>query len=444
MKNTRKATRMIPNSKSSATSPLLATEAELVWDFPQPYNDSIHHLLLAKLHQTEERCQRAEAALQESEARFRHLSDTAPMMVWMSGTDKMCNYFNQPWLDFTGRTLEQEMGNGWAEGVHPDDFQRCWETYVTAFDTRQPFKMEYRLRRFDGEYRWILDIGTPRLTLEGEFFGYIGSCFDITEWKVTEAEVTRLNQALEERMRDRTAQLEAINKELESFSYSVSHDLRAPLRHIDGFINLLQKRLEPMKLDPTSQHYLATISQTARQAGILIDDLLAFSRMGRIEMRWMPIKMSQLVQEVQNEVELEAAGRTIHWQIAPLPEIKGDLAMLRQVLRNLLGNAVKYTQLQEQAEITIGHLNQEQEDIFFVRDNGIGFNEKYIHKLFGIFQRLHSDSRFEGTGIGLANVQRIIHRHGGDVWAEGTVGGGATFYFSLPKAVCSLKHDRHG
>lgn len=444
MKNTRKETSMIFNGKSSPSSDLLKLGKEPVWDSPQSYNDGIHHLLEAKLHQSEERCQRLEAALRESEARFRHLSDTAPLMVWMSGADKFCNYFNQSWLDFTGRTLEQEMGNGWAEGVHPDDFQRCLETYVTAFDTRQPFKMEYRLRRFDGKYRWILDIGTPRLTLEGEFFGYIGSCFDITERKVAKEEIGRLNQTLEERIRDRTAQLEATNQELESFSYSVSHDLRAPLRHIDGFISLLQKRLEPMKLDPISQHYLTTILQTAKQAGILIDDLLAFSRMGRTEMHWMEIKMSQLVQEVQSEVELEAAGRIIHWQIASLPEIKGDLAMIRQVLRNLLGNAVKYTRLQEQAEITIGHFNREQEDIFFVRDNGVGFNEKYIHKLFGIFQRLHSDPQFEGTGIGLANVQRIIHRHGGKVWAEGTIGGGATFYFSLPKFVLNLKHNSHG
>jgi PAS domain S-box-containing protein len=375
----------------------------------------------------------AEAALRESEERFRVMADTAPVLIWMSGLDKLCYYFNKPWLNFTGRTTEQEMGNGWAQGVHPDDIQFCLDTYGNAFDARQDFKMEYRLRRFDGEYRWLLDIGIPRFTPDGSFLGYIGSCIDISDRKEAEAAIRQLNQNLEKRVKERTVQLEAANKELESFSYSVSHDLRAPLRHISGFVDLLLKRLGSTTLDETSLRYLKTIANTTKQAGILVDELLAFSRMGRTEMRYTSINMDRLVREVQRDLEPEINKRAITWQINNLPEVQGDPSMLRLVLQNLMANAVKYTQTRTHAEIEIGSTDNESEVVFFIRDNGVGFDMQYVHKLFGVFQRLHSQQEFEGTGIGLANVQRIIHRHCGRTWAEGAVEGGATFYFSLPK-----------
>ncbi|MBH8551478.1 PAS domain S-box protein [Nostocaceae cyanobacterium CENA357] len=385
----------------------------------------------------------AEAALSESEARFRQMTDAAPILVWMSGTDKLCNYFNQTWLDFTGRTLEQEMGNGWTQGVHPDDFQYYLDTYTNAFDARQNFKMEYRLRSFDGEYCWILDAGVPRFATNGEFLGYIGSCVDIQERKQAEMEIWQFKESLEQGIQERTAQLKAANQELESFSYSVSHDLRAPLRHIAGFVELLQKRLKSANLDETSQRYLRTIAATAKQAGILIDELLTFSRMGRTEMRYINLNMKQLVRDVKRDLVTETKGRTIHWQIESLPEVQGDPSMLRLVLYNLIGNAVKYTQTQNPAKITVGSTDDENEVVFFVQDNGVGFNMQYVHKLFGVFQRLHTDPQFEGTGVGLANVQRIIHRHNGRVWAEGVVGNGATFYFSLPKLLRQEKECKN-
>ncbi|MBD0336336.1 MAG: PAS domain S-box protein, partial [Cyanobacteria bacterium Co-bin13] len=404
--------------------------------FKFPLQDSSGQQLIAGMAVDVTLQKRAELALRESEARFRHLADTAPVLVWMSGIDKLCNYFNKPWLDFTGRTLEQEMGHGWAEGVHPDDFQRCLEIYTGSFDARQAFTMEYRLRRLDGEYRWVLDNGVPRFTADGEFLGYIGSCVDIDDRIKAEAQMRQINEELEQRVKERTAQLQATNKELEAFSYSVSHDLRAPLRHINGFTDLLQKRLRAtVTLDETSQRYLATITETTQEAGQMVDDLLAFSRMGRTELRFTPIDLNQLLLEVRRELQPELEGREIDWQLEPLPTVKVDPTMMRLVLRNLLENALKYTRLQRQPQIRIGSTDNEQETIIFVQDNGVGFDMKYVHKLFGVFQRLHTDEQFEGTGIGLANVQRIIHRHGGQVWAEAELDRGATFYLSLPHAL---------
>ena len=245
-----------------------------------------------------------------------------------------------------------------------------------------------------------------------------------------EAEVRKLNQELTLR----AGELVAANKELESFAYSVSHDLRAPLRHLVGYSELLQKHVSG-SLDDKGQRYVQTILESGKRMGNLIDDLLAFSRIGRAESRTTEVNLQQLVKEVVSEIGQQTKGQDISWRIGPLPVCYGDRSLLKLVIVNLLSNAVKFSGTRRPAKIEVGSVDGSTDNTeVFVRDNGVGFDMQYINKLFGVFQRLHRADEFEGTGIGLATVQRIIHRHGGTVRAEAAVDQGATFYFSLPKA----------
>jgi light-regulated signal transduction histidine kinase (bacteriophytochrome) len=244
------------------------------------------------------------------------------------------------------------------------------------------------------------------------------------------AEIRR-RRAVEASLLKSEEALVAANQELEAFSYSVSHDLRAPLRHVAGFVQLLQANAKG-KLDETGARYLEVIAGAARKMGELIDDLLSFSRTGRAQMHLETVTLGPLVDECRRELEPETKGRRIEWVIGDLPEVQADRPLLRQVLANLLGNAVKYSGKRAEARIEVSARRESGETRVTVRDNGAGFDMQYVDKLFGVFQRLHSETEFEGTGIGLANVRRIIVRHGGRAWAEGAVDQGAAFHFTLP------------
>jgi len=269
----------------------------------------------------------------------------------------------------------------------------------------------------------------PILDGSGEPRFLLGISEDITEKREAERRIEALNREL----RSQSEQLEVGNRELEAFSYSVSHDLRAPLRHIAGFVDLLLRHNES-ELDETGQRRLKAIAESAHRMGQLIDDLLLFSRMGRAELQRSRVDLNALVKTVLRDLEEETRGRRIRWVVGRLPEVEGDPSMLRLALANLVANAVKYTGTREEAVIEIGAVENASDGTgVFVRDNGVGYDMAYAGKLFGVFQRLHRQEEFPGTGIGLANVRRIIHRHGGKTWAEGALGQGATFYFSLPR-----------
>jgi PAS domain S-box-containing protein len=331
---------------------------------------------------------------------------------------------NPAWERVLGFTCEELMARPFIEFVHPDDREQTLAEAERVMAGRgTDFENRYRCK--DGSYRW-LRWSAHAVVAERLIYA---SARDSTERRAAEEHIHQLNTDLALRAH----QLEAANRELESFSYSVSHDLRAPLRHINGFASLLTKHAET-SLDEESRRYVGVISKAAKQMGALIDDLLAFSRIGRVPLRHERVNHNQLVAAVIADGRYEANGRAIAWEINPLPDVRADPAMLRQVWANLIDNAVKYSGKNPQPRVAIAGREDAAagEFVFSVRDNGVGFDMAYADKLFGVFQRLHGPSDFEGTGIGLANVRRIVTRHGGRTWAEGRVGKGAVFYFSLP------------
>jgi PAS domain S-box-containing protein len=334
---------------------------------------------------------------------------------------------NPAWEKTLGYPLAELIGKPFIELVHPDDRDRTLEQYRLQMEAgARALNFVNRYRHRDGTYLVFSWTAVPDLAAGVTY----AAARDITE----------LEQAHERQRRDAerlAAALEeasALNRELEAFSYSVSHDLRAPLRHIDGFSGLLERELGS-SLSEKARKHLATIRGAVTRMSQLIDGLLLFSRLGRAEMRSEPVRLDDLAKGVLHEVEEEVKQRRISVELRPLPVVKGDATLLGTVLRNLVGNAIKYSRGKESPLITIGSDHaRDGLAVMFVRDNGAGFDMKYSAKLFGVFQRLHSAEEFDGAGVGLATVQRIVHRHGGKVWAEGAVGEGAAFYVALPPA----------
>jgi PAS domain S-box-containing protein len=374
-------------------------------------------------------------ALAASEAQFRKIADGLPQLIYLTDETGQVRLTNERWREFTGIEPSAVRRGDEDSFVHPDDLAGTLDAWNTALSANRPYERELRIRRRDGEYVWHLSRAAPLIdSVSGETL-WLGSMTDIDERRrqeakvrESEARVRELHRSLEER----AAELTAVNRELEAFSYSVSHDLRAPLRHIDGFTTLLEKQLHGT-LDEKALRYMRTIREATRDLGRLIDDLLDYSRLGRQSLRTTRVAPGELVREAAEVAERAEPGRRIEWKIGPLPDVEADRTLLRVALDNLLGNAVKYTRPRELATITVDAAESEDGTrTIRVSDNGVGFDMRYASKLFGVFQRLHSEAEFEGTGIGLATVQRVVHRMGGRVRGEGSPGVGATFFLTLP------------
>jgi len=303
--------------------------------------------------------------------------------------------------------------------VHPADFQQCIETFVTAFNARREFEMEYRLRRADGAYRWILDRGMPRYTPDGGFAGFIGSCTDITERKQAE-------DALARQARDLTRS----NADLEQFAYVASHDLQEPLRMVTSYLQLLQRRYQG-QLGEDADEFIAFAVDGATRMQRLIQDLLAYSRVGTQGEAFVPTDCEQVLARVLSNLHMTLAESQAVVTHDPLPTVPADAAQIAQVLQNLLSNALKFRSA-EPPRVHVTATRQESAWVFAVRDNGIGLDPEYAERIFVIFQRLHGRTEYPGTGIGLAICKKIVERHGGRIWVDSRPGHGATFCFTLP------------
>jgi PAS domain S-box-containing protein len=385
---------------------------------------------------------RAEEALRESEALYRkaiEVSNAIPYRQSYHTAGVTVSY------DFMGEGIRQITGYG------PEEFSEAlWDSLTEErilleelaeypFDEavervrsglNPVWKCEHRIRARDGSIHWVFEAAVELRDQNGISHGSIGLFQDITARKQAEEEILDLNAELEQRVRERTAQLETTNRELEAFSYSVSHDLRAPLRGIDGWSQALLEDYSN-QLDEQGRQYIERVCSETQRMGRLIDDMLKLSRLTRTEMNWEQVNLSDLARSIAGRLEQDNLHRQVEFRIEAGLTVEGDANLLEAALSNLLGNAFKFTGKRADALIEFGQTELEGRRVFFVRDNGAGFDMAYAKKLFGAFQRMHNSSEFPGIGVGLAIVQRIIHRHGGHVWAEAEPGRGAVFYFTL-------------
>jgi PAS domain S-box-containing protein len=359
--------------------------------------------------------ERAERVLANSRDFYLSLFDEFPTLVWRSDEHGKIGYFNRSWLTFVGRTLKEQQDGGWVQEIHPEDRARCLQGYSDAFERREPFELEYRHRRADGEYRWILNYGRPYRNLEGAFAGFIGSCTDITPRRESE-EQTR-----------------AANAELEAFSYTVSHDLRAPLRSMSGLCEILiDNYSRGEKIDQTWREFVHRISDSAAQMDRLIRDLLEFSRMARSQLQPESVDLGILIEELTRDLRLKATFEVA----APLGgPVVGNRVFLSQVFSNLLSNALKFVSEGVAPRVRVRTEERETGWVrIWVEDNGIGIAPEYQERIWNVFERLNDAASYPGTGIGLAIVRRAVGRMGGRVGLDSVEGKGSRFWVELPKA----------
>lgn len=382
-----------------------------------------------------EAAERSEAvrALRTSEERYRSLVVVSAQIVWTTDADGRVVEPLPTWQTYTGQADSEVMGLGALNAIHADEREPTLESWRHAVERVAPFATEFRLRRKDGVYRWFAARGVPVKHADGSVKEWVGTCTDIDDQKIAIDEIRRLNEELEQRVHQRTVQLEDKNRELEAFSYSVSHDLRAPLRAIDGFSQALVEDFGG-QVDEEARRYLSRIRLATQRMGQLIDDLLTLSRISRVELAWSQIDLSAMAHQIVDELKHGEPARAIEVSIWEGIVVQGDPRLLRIALENLLGNAWKFTTKTSAPRVEFGALEDSERSTFFVRDNGAGFDMANIGHLFGAFQRLHAVTDFPGTGIGLATVQRIVHRHNGRIWAKAQRGKGATFFFTLGQA----------
>jgi len=371
-----------------------------------------------RLHQMAAAVKEADELWRRAEENLRRFFTISLEMLCIAGFDGFFKLLNPAWERVLGHPIRELYSRPFIDFVHPDDVQATVAEAQRLAEGTETIRFENRYRCADGSYRWLLwnAVGLP------ETGAIYAAATDITERKRSE-----------DLLQDRNAALESANRELESFSYSVSHDLRAPLRAVDGYARILDEDYAGV-LDSEGRRLLDVVRSEARRMGVLIDDLLAFSRLGRQSLAPVDLDLRAMANEIVDELRRDKADREIDFVADDLPPAHADRATMRHVLVNLLSNAVKYAKPSEKILIEFGGSSDGDHNVYWIRDRGIGFDPRYAQKIFGVFQRLHTDAEFEGSGVGLAIVQRIMQRHGGRVWAESELGKGAAFFFTLPVA----------